>query len=76
MSVPVGILEGYKDYELSPDDGAHTYNCLHVVNEFTLRGDGEKFYPSFFNCVQRSECLFPRLSKDASWACRFFISRV
>ena len=65
--LPVGILEEYKNYELSPDDVAHTYNCLqHVVNEFTLRGDGEKFYPSFFNCVQISECLFPRLSKDAS----------
>ena len=65
--LPVGIHEEYKNYELSPDDIAHTYNCLqHVVNEFTLRGDGEKFYPLFFNCVQRSECLLPRLSKDAS----------
>ena len=63
--LPVGILEEYKNYELSPDDVAHIYNCLqHGVNEFTLRGDGETFYP--FNCVQRSECLFPRLSKDAS----------
>ena len=45
--LPVGILEDYKNYELSPDDVAHTNNCLqHVVNEFTLR-DGEKFYPSF-----------------------------
>ena len=61
------LPEEYKNYELSPDDVAHTYNCLqHVVNEFTVRGDGEKFYPSFFNRVQRSECLFPRLSKDAS----------
>ena len=65
--LPVGILEEDKNDELSPDDVAQTYNSLqHVVNEFTLRGDGEKFYPSFFNCVQRSECFFPRLCKDAS----------
>ena len=25
--LPVGILEEYKNYELSPDD-VHTYNCL------------------------------------------------
>ena len=30
------------------------------------RGNGEKFYPSFFNYVQKSECLFTRLSKNSS----------
>ena len=46
--LPVGILEEDKNDKLSPDDVAHTYNCLqHVVNEFTLRGDGEKFYLHF-----------------------------
>ena len=31
--LPVGILEEYKNYELLPNDVAHTYNCLqHVVN--------------------------------------------
>lgn len=30
-----------------------------------MGGDGEKFYPSFYNNVQNSDGLFPRLSKNS-----------
>ena len=36
-----------------------------VINDFFIDGDSVKFFPSFHNCIQIADCVFPRLSTDA-----------
>ena len=42
-----------------------------IIAEIIRQGNVERFFPMFYNCVQETGGLFPRLSRDASLFLRF-----
>ena len=58
-------MTAFKNFEL-PEEGA-MISFQHVKNVIKkFAGDGEKFFPSFYNCVSGDKHVFSRLSRKCS----------
>ena len=70
--LPSSVLNEYRSYALLPGDISYAFKCGEtVICKFVCDGNGELFYPSFYNCVEKEDCMFQRLSKDACLFLRF-----
>ena len=55
----------FKNFELSEEEAMISFQ--HVKNVIqTFDGDGEKFFPPFYNCVSGEKHAFPHLSRKCS----------
>ena len=65
-TLPESVLAEYEKYALGADDVSHAFSYVKdVINVFFLDGDSVKFSPSFHNCIQIADCVFPRLITEA-----------
>ena len=64
-TLPKSVLAEYEKYALGIDEVSHAFSSVKdVINVFFIDGDSVKFFPSFHNCIQIADCVFPRLSID------------
>ena len=68
-TLPESVLAEYEKYALGADDVSHAFSSVMwkmLLMIFFIDGDSSvKFFPSFHNCIQIADCVFPRLSTDA-----------
>ena len=58
-------MTAFKNFELSEEEAMISFQHVkNVIQKFD--GDGEKFFPSFYNCVSGGKHVFPRLSRKCS----------
>lgn len=58
-------LATFSSYKCSLDDASYTYQFVrHVIKDFD--GDGEKFYPKFYDLVSSDNLLFKNLNRKCS----------
>lgn len=67
LCLPDDILAEYNSCQFTSVDFQQSLSYVQtVVDEFIRNGDGEKFYPLFYICVQKADPLFNGLSKHAN----------
>ena len=62
------VLSELESVVFSQDDITRAYNVVEkLILSFQLNGNGETFYPTFYNCVSKNHSkMFPSLSRDSS----------
>ena len=66
--MPKSVLAEYEKYALGIiDEVSHAFSSMKdIIYVFFIDGDKSvKFFPSFHNCIQIADCVFPTLSTDA-----------
>ena len=65
-TLPGSVLAEYEKYALGADDVPHAFSHVKdAINVFFIDGDSVKLSPSFHNCIQIADCVFPRLRTEA-----------
>ena len=58
--LPDSVVEELTNYSISSEDMNHSYGYLQdIIAEIIRKGNVEKFFPMFYNCVQETGGLFP-----------------
>ena len=64
--LPDGISLEFKTFNLLPSESSCCFSYVkEVVDRFIVAGNGERFFPAFYDCVHRNN-MFPNLNGDAS----------